>query len=341
MLQLREVLSDMASEGLNQGSVLKPDFFDDLAWRQAMNVIPVIHGKTLVALALFAIAFAATASTLPAAPPSVDFDCIPVVECMDVDLLRLGPMGSNRLVLLSSGVQARERLVEARFQVSVLINAAHPLDIEELRVTVTSPGRWLRVLDYSPKTELFSSFVGPIHVTEATTDSRSFQAGASGIAPVASASASLSDQRSETKVYNRVPDKELHVASGTLEGGSGLFFKVIRSPQSSIEGARFFTALFAVPREWRAGVVVVSCHALSRPSRCLLPTPTRTDTREFLVGLHRAGDDEARLMAAKLAEAPASSGEGPRRPFLTVPGVAPFHSELMRATRGLPLIKKR
>ena len=264
------------------------------------------RANLLAAFPLLVIAFAFPAN-LSAAHPSVTFDCIPVVECVEVDSLA------------GLSAQGDERIVEAKFNVSVLFSGSHALEVEELLFTVTSPGRWLRVLDYSPKTEFSGSIVGPVQVTETTTSSRSMQATAPVIAGLASAGASLNGATSETKDYQTLPAKELHIASGTIEAGSGLFFKIKPSAQSSLEGSREFAAVLAVPSEWRAGVVLVSCQARGRQARYLIPPAERTQNRSFVVALYLAGDEEARRAARKYVDAPAST----RKPALP-----------MTATRG-------
>jgi hypothetical protein len=84
-----------------------------------------------------------------------------------------------------------------------------------------------------------------------------------------------------------------------------LFFKFKPSSQSTLEGSREFSAVLAVPSEWRAGVVVVSCQARGRQPRYLIPAAERSQHRTFLVALHQAGDDEARQAARRYLDAPA------------------------------------
>lgn len=288
----------------------------------------------VLSTAVVVIALASSPEHLSAAPPSVTFDCIPVIECVE------SPSSS------ASGLASDERVVEARLNASVLLNGSHPLDVEELLFTVTSPGRWLRVLDFSPKTELSSSVVGHIQVTENAAASQSIQAGVPAVAAMASAGIKLSHDTTATKSYQALPAKKLRIASGTIEAGSGVFFKIRPSPETSLEGSREFTVVFTVPRQWRAGVVVVSCQARGRQNRYLIPSVERTEQRSFVVALHLAGDEDARLAARKFVEAPlpsaqpVSSAKERFEPFISAADTAPRSSGIFRLSGGLPFSKK-
>jgi hypothetical protein len=198
-------------------------------------------------------------------------------------------------------------LVEARFDISTFVHYGHDDDLVQFVFIVESPNRTARMVGYSPRNELGSEIAGTMNFTRQTEHNRTFGlTGSAQFENLLSASSNASDsvRESENVQYQSSPPKQQLVASGTLSRGHGVYFKIRPSSQTSLEGAKSFTLVLAVPSEWRADWLRVRCAAYSRrvASRSESAEPI-CGSASFLVALHRAGDSEAREAAHQLVAA--------------------------------------
>jgi hypothetical protein len=99
-----------------------------------------------------------------------------------------------------------------------------------------------------------------------------------------------------------LPPQETVLASGTVQYGHGVFFKLKPSTQTTLEGKKSFSAIFAVPRGWRGGCLKVQCQALGL-DRGIVPNLDRevpSGLATFYLALYLAGDDQAESLAQRL-----------------------------------------
>lgn len=200
-----------------------------------------------------------------AAAPYVAFDFARSIECRDVVP---APTPDQH------DPYTRPRLVEFALPLSVRFNGLSPDDVVELDVEISGAAAGLRVYEFSPKTQLASDIEKPIETTTTTTRARSLDATlggelplpyAEGVAHVApSLSAGLSGSKTAVEKLHRLPPKHAVVVSGTSSEGRGVFFKLKRSSQTSLEGVHVLAVTFVVPAEWRGGDVRVGCTARGR-----------------------------------------------------------------------------
>ncbi len=227
-----------------------------------------------------------------AAPPRVQFDVAYVVSCRDVTPPEFG--------VLNPG----ERLIEAVFDVSVLLQGGDEADLEQLYFQFESPEKTLRIVDHLPRTELISPYAGTIAVEKRRDSGASIGIAAKPNLEVVSlsASAEASTKRGVQVRYELLPPQELLAASGTLDRGRGVYYKLKPSSQTSLEGGHQFVCLIRVPVDWRGDVLHVHCRAegIRRGLWRSLDSREVCGTGSFLVTLYLEGDEAARRAVGQL-----------------------------------------
>jgi hypothetical protein len=257
-----------------------------------MFIKQTIRRSMQVAVAELLILLAGSVTTLSAKQPaSVNFDTSSQIAC------RVLP---STAATVDSGM----KLIEARFRVSVLVNEGSVEAVDDVVVLIESPQHRLRVIDFSPKTEVANAVDGEVQTTRTTENSTTAGAQLGG-APIPFynlASAQLSGTHHEVvaQTIKELPAKCLVLASGTTDGEHGAFFKIKGAPQVPLEGAKEFTCTFEVPKNWRGGWCLVSCHARSLEDHRLSKKSELCGFAETIVGLYVSGDDQAQQVAARL-----------------------------------------
>jgi hypothetical protein len=230
----------------------------------------------------FAIVIATGAVTSVVAA-EVQFDVEPLIACVDVT-------DEGFLAL-----HADERLVEARIRLSTLVRFG--LRSEDLRIfiAVHTGSESLRVHDFQPHTTTHSRYVGNIKVEASVEKLRSLGITASAALDVAklSGNGSLSDKDSRKIHYELLPPLETLTASGTLERGTGVYFKLRGSNQSTLEGIKEYVIVLRVPANWRGGIAVVQCEAFRKTGKSV-------GKERYLLALYLDGDGRAQQSAQRL-----------------------------------------
>jgi hypothetical protein len=201
-----------------------------------------------------------------AAEPFVEFDFARTAECRDVTSVPSAQPHKN------------SRLVEFVLPMSVRFHGLTADDVEELDIEINAAAAGLRVVAFAPTTQLASDVAKPIETTTTTTRARSLDATLGGELPLPyadvvahvapSINAGISGSKTAVEKMNRLPPKYAIVVSGTSSEGRGVFYKLKRSSQTSLEGLHELSVTFVVPADWRGGDVRVGCRA--RGTRKLL-----------------------------------------------------------------------
>jgi hypothetical protein len=238
------------------------------------------------------------AALLPAAVqaavtmPRVGFDAAGAVECRDVTTDEFATVNPN------------EKVIEARFRISILFEEGKQENLEDVMVVIESPEKRLRVTDFSPKTELGTDVSGPINATDTAdhTDTAQANVGVNNIGHLGIVNAQLTDTKRHVanRVYKQLPAKYLVLASGTTLGEHGVFFKIKASPQTSLEGAKEFTCWFVVPKQWRGDWCLLSCKARAYRKNYLVNKLEMCGQSDVVVGLYLAGDEQGKGLARRL-----------------------------------------
>src|SRR3954466_3843251 len=144
-----------------------------IAARNVFRPSSILH-KLARSLAMNVL-FAAVGNVI--ASPYVEFDIAPTAECRDVTPVQ-------RLTLYP-----HQRVIEVALPVSVRFHGASMDDVEELAIEVNGAAANLRVVDFSPATQLVSDIAREIELTTTTKKIRAFDASLGGTIPIPGAEA--------------------------------------------------------------------------------------------------------------------------------------------------------
>jgi hypothetical protein len=247
-------------------------------------------------------AFMGTAGAVVASP-TVEFDFPRSIACVEV-----APSPS------AGQYSGKVRLVNMMLPVSVRFHDAAMDDVDELHIEISGAAAGLRVYDFSPATQLTSDVAQQIETTTTTKRARSLEGTLGGALPVPyaevvahlspSITAGISGSEVETERMNRLPPKHAVVVSGTLSEGRGVFFKLKRSSQTSLEGVHALSVTFLVPVNWRGGEVHASCRADGRRKVLWMKQEATVGHAAGVVRLQTAGTVPAYHVAKPVSAAP-------------------------------------
>ncbi|HEX3727504.1 MAG TPA: hypothetical protein VHV08_14720, partial [Pirellulales bacterium] len=88
----------------------------------------------------------------------------------------------------------------------------------------------------------------------------------------------------------------------------GVFFKLKPSKGASLEGAKAFTFLAVVSKEWRGDWCVISCAARAKKKTFFSTSVAPAGIEQAHVGMYLAGDREAQFRAEELCEIQEANG---------------------------------
>lgn len=235
-------------------------------------------------------------SPVSAAALEVSFDVTPSIACRDVTSAEFAEANPD------------ERLIEAQIDVSSLIRRGTEEALLEYFYRFDSPRRTLRVTDYTPKTTLASDLAGNVTVENKQEATRGI--GLTVAAPLdwpvkLGSSGEVGAKNLQATRYELLPPMSAVAASGTLDRGHSVYFKLRPSRSTSLEGSRSFTLVFRVAADWRADYVHLSCTAVGQTKGLLGSLDERTTCRRrrFVVALYAAGDASAKAAAERLVQA--------------------------------------
>jgi hypothetical protein len=235
------------------------------------------------------------------AGPNVEFDVAPIVECRDVT-------PAERLA------QYPElRVIEVTVPVSVRFRGVSMDDVDELAVEINGASAGMRVYDFTPKTQLATDISQNIETTTTTKKARSLDGSLGGTIPIPGAdaaahltptiSAGIAGCNTATEKVNRLPPKHAVVVSGTSSGGRGVFFKLKRYSQTSLEGLHELTVTFVAPRAWRWSEIRVDCAARGEQKVLWMKQSGTIGQTTRMVQLMEMGAKPVRQVVLKPAEA--------------------------------------
>lgn len=229
-----------------------------------------------------------------AKPPSVRFDTTPVVACRDVT--------DDAFAEMHPG----ERLIEAKFEISSILDSGSEADLTEFFFRMTSPQQSFRIVDYSPRTTLVSDYNGGITFEKKNEHSKGLGLAVSGGWESANVTGhgDAGAKNTLTTKYELAAPKESVTASGTIQNGYGVYFKLRRSRQDTLEGAKEYQVIFRASRHWRGDLLHVYCEArgIQRGIVRQLDEEVRCGLGEYPLALYLSGDESARSIAEQFAK---------------------------------------
>jgi hypothetical protein len=227
-------------------------------------------------------------STVRAA--EIVFDLPESIECRDVT-----PPG------FSGGEYLK--VIEGKLRISARVVEGAETEIVDFIYVINSPDKRLRFQDYLPNTTLESAVAGDqIEVKDATETANTASADVHVVYKILSLGGTLSQSTkdSEANCYRQIAPKELVVASGTTDREHGVFFRLRPSRAASLEGAKEFSFLATVPKDWRGDVCTISCSARVKKDSFWSDSVVPSGNRMEEIGLYLAGDVEAASLAEEL-----------------------------------------
>jgi hypothetical protein len=234
------------------------------------------------------LAFAAGDGNLLTAA-EVSFDLPESIECRDVT-----PPGFAAAEYL--------KVIEGKLRISARVTSGMETEIVDFEYVIHSPDKRIRFQDYLPNTTLESAVADDqIEIKDATEKASTASADVHVVYKLLSLGGTLSQSTKDTEAncYRQIAPKELVVASGTTDREHGVFFRLRPSRAASLEGAKEFSFLATVPKDWRGDVCSISCSARVKKDSFWSETVAPSGNRQIEVGLYLSGDVEA----ASLAEA--------------------------------------
>lgn len=263
-----------------------------------MNAVVAAVRASLIASCFIAVAVPRSASVF-AARPEVEFDAPALVAVDDITTEEF------------RAARPGEKLIAVRLELSALVRRGEAGQLAEVLYRVEALDADMFVFDFGPKTTLEPLADGNLSVERDADSQLRFDATARGrYFPFATADAAVSKKVTEQSRlrYELPPPQELVVAAGTWQRQRGVFVKLRASRRDSLEGAKPLAILFAVPQNWRGGVVRVEAEARSNVGGVLGTGDTASSSQAtFLAGMHVTGDIMARdaverVIAAMTAE---------------------------------------
>jgi len=250
--------------------------------------------------------------------PRVFFDMPYAVACRDVTPAEYAASHPGR------------RLVEAKLEISALLTAGKESDLTQFFIRAQCPQRALAIVDYLPKTS-HESIASSVTMEKSTERSAAIGINLSGnyeLIALPGPSAGIGESRKSSVKTELLPPLETVAASGTLDRGAGLFFKIKSSPRNLLEGTREYALVLSVPTAWRADYLQIRCEAdgVRRGVVSTFDEQVNCGQRDFLVALFQEGDEPARQMAENFARREAARQV--RNPKSKVPNQG--HSAAMR-----------
>lgn len=200
---------------------------------------------------------------------------------------------------------SNERLVEIVIPVSTLISGQDRDAIKEFNFQIHWNRNVYPLVDYAPRTQMQSDIQGLIAVEEQRERKSNLGFHANGSVENIvdlNANAGTSHSKSETLRFDRIPEQEILVASGTIHRGTGAFFRFHPSKQFTLEGGRDLIVTFRVPLNWRGGVLRVVCSAEGKRKLFAGLTEPVNATKTFIVPTYLKGDDQARRTAIEYVQ---------------------------------------
>ena len=241
-----------------------------------------------------------SAEPLRAESSSIQFDMPPLAVAV--------PFPPTSEIQQSADLLPGETLVACELVLSSLIAEPYNAPAQQWIVRCQPRDESIMIADYGPRTEVASEVDGPIQVKQLDehTESFGFSAdGAHGHLARASFGSDYGQKKSDSYQFNRIAPLQTVIASGTINRGSGVYFKLRSAATQVLEGEKTFRLTFRVPANWRSGLVEVSVSAQNR-QRSLVVWEEDVKTvgaATFLVAVYRQGDREAAAAGQALAAA--------------------------------------
>lgn len=185
---------------------------------------------------------------------------------------------------------------------SSLTPQSPPIDHLLIRVAMRNS---VPVVGYQPKTTYQSELVGPVAITTKHESASSVGINFDGVMHPfrIHGGGDLNDKLSDASEYQQHAPTQAVIAAGTIDRGEAVYYKLRWTRQNVLEGEKRFQVSFAVPSQWRGGVLDVFVQAMSVKENVFGRQGIKAlDQQHFVVALFQHGDTEAAEAARALAK---------------------------------------
>ena len=192
------------------------------------------------------------------------------------------------------------------FQLSSLIASPSLPRIDQWLVKFQPRDPQIAITDYAPRTDLGSDVDGSIQVKNINEQQKSLGLSLAGDYTKilqGTAAAEGASKITNSEQFNRIAPVQAVTASGSINRGRGVYFKLRWTAQQVLEGEKSFQLTFQVPPQWRGSLVDISVSAQSkRRSFAGWDHQVKTlGSANFVVAVHPQGDREAAEQAKRIA----------------------------------------
>ena len=217
--------------------------------------------RTAVWLLIFSGTLALAAEPALATSSEVRFDAPFLVSCRDVTTAEFAASSPH------------QRLVEARFDITALpADDESPQGLQYLYRFVSPTGS-VQIVDYEPRTSQATQWAGNVSIEQHKETGKSLGVSLSGgHQPLAQGTAGTDrTEKSTAQIrYELKPPMEVILVAGTVQRGTGVYFKLLPSAESAWEGSREFVIVMRVSRDWRGDIMYLRAK-LSKTSTDVSP----------------------------------------------------------------------
>lgn len=252
----------------------------------AIAAVVTINGNASVwAQSNFAPQADRTASTNRRAAATFDVPAIVIAEPVNPAVVPQPTMGGE--------------LMRLRIPLSVMVSPGFSGTVDEYVVDIRNASQAMRVIDFWPKNELYSTIEGNIAVESSSQSDSDFAFNVSGAyEPFGRGNAAGNFHRTAASQerYSRKPPMQTLTASGSLHRGYGAFFKFRPGPVPDLEGSRDVAILCEVPIGWRGDMLQVTMRAVGRTS-ATGSSGKEVGSSQHWLATHREGDASAAAQA--------------------------------------------
>ncbi len=250
-----------------------------------MTVLTQFYCRSVV---LLATSFTLVACAVAGEATAVTFDApaIVIAEAINPAVVEVPTMGGD--------------LVRLRIPVSTFQSAEFRGQAHEYVVEIESPHQSLRVLDFWPKSEVYSDIEGTVSVESARQQDNNLNFNLSGAYEPFGRGSVQGDFHNKSNVqerYQRKPAMQVLASSGTIRRGYGVIFKFRPGPLPVLEGVRDVAILAEVPRGWRADMLQVTMRAVGVQHNS--SRPQSLGEARLWMTTHREGDQAAAAAATR------------------------------------------
>ena len=213
-------------------------------------------------------------------------------------------------IAIAKPIHAKPNQYSIKLAVSAMVHPDQEVFSKHWRLVVQPRDQRIRIVDYSPKTETTSALVGGVETKTTQEESRSIGLGAtlsySNFAR-AQSNTDRTSKESNSFTFQSKAVQQPRIASGTLDRGRGVHFKLARTSEQILDGEKEFEITLSVPEGWRTGLMDLTVIASGHQKKFDLHSVSwqknsvNLKKQNFVVAIHRDQDAPAADAALTLA----------------------------------------